>query len=109
MLCSFTQIWAKSDDENLEILIDEAVKKVLNVMQWNQLDNVQMVYRDGTRSLDKDCDGTFADFNVKYQRKLTFMLMPWGQHECGADEGRMQFCLGLEVSIFLVNIIRKDS
>ena len=62
MLCSFTQIWAKSDDENLEILIDEAVKKVLNVMQWNQLDNVQMVYRDGTRSLDKDCDGTFADF-----------------------------------------------
>ena len=50
------QIWAKSDDEKLEILIDEAVRSVQKTMQWNRPENVAMIYRDGIRSTDNDSD-----------------------------------------------------
>lgn len=50
-----TQIWEKSDDENLEILVDEAVKKVLQCESiWNKKECIEMLYNDGLDEEDSE-------------------------------------------------------
>ena len=55
------QIWHKSDDEKLEMLIDEAVKKVQDAVCWDKVDYVQMLYQDGTKPKEV-VEKTFFDF-----------------------------------------------
>ena len=63
------QIWAKSDDEKLEILIDEAVRSVQKKMQWNRPENVAMIYRDGIRSTDDDSDEKKSEVEEESERR----------------------------------------
>eukprot|EP01084_Bolivina_argentea_P032162 59498_1 len=59
----FKSIWDKSDDENVEKLIDECCRKVeKQKIYWNTLKYIKMLYEDGTKLNDNDDHKTYYDF-----------------------------------------------
>ena len=63
----WAQIWHKSDDENLEILIDESIRKIEKMSFWSQSKFINMLYEDGTKlqNNEDNQDKTYYDFVTK--------------------------------------------
>ena len=56
------QIWEKSDDENMELLLDYAVRKVEKLSAiWDEEMFIKMLYEDGTHLGDTKKVSTFYD------------------------------------------------
>ena len=67
-LCCYFQIWDKSDDENMELLLDHAIRKVEKLIIWDDPNYVKMLYEDGTHLTDdpkKPVVRTFYDLVIK--------------------------------------------
>eukprot|EP01084_Bolivina_argentea_P281072 480848_1 len=62
----YKSIWDKSEDENLEILIDDCVRKVQKQFFWDDLLSIEQLYEDGANLSENDEQReTYYDFVKK--------------------------------------------
>eukprot|EP01083_Nonionella_stella_P219995 787529_1 len=62
----YKSIWFKSDDDNLEALIDRCCKTIADQGNiWNDKQHIMGLYEDGLRLDDRDTRETYYDFVIK--------------------------------------------
>eukprot|EP01083_Nonionella_stella_P219994 787527_1 len=64
----YKSIWFRSDDENLEVLIDQCCKKIQKQAIWNDKQQIMALHEDGVRLEERDKE-TYYDFVMKVYKK----------------------------------------